>query len=248
VSGPPDLSVVVPVYNEVENLPVLWQEIDAVLARMGRSAEVIFVDDGSTDSGTEVMRDLARRDPRVRLIRFARNAGLTAALIAGIRAATGAIIVTLDADLQNDPADIARLLEHLDGHDAAVGWRRRRHDPWSKRVSSRIANAVRTAVLGDAVRDSACTLRAMRAECRQALAPYQGLHRFVPTLLRHAGYRVVEVDVDHRPRRHGQSKFGIRNRAVRAFADLLAVRWLLSRRITYTIAEDLNPPPRRDPK
>jgi glycosyltransferase involved in cell wall biosynthesis len=235
----------------VENLPVLWQELEAVLARIGRPAEVLFVDDGSTDGSVDVLRELARRDRRIRVIRFAANTGLTAALLAGIRAATGAIIVTLDSDLQNDPADIATLLDHLDGHDAAIGWRRRRHDPWLKRISSRIANAVRTAVLGDAVRDSACTLRAMRRECRDVLAPYHGLHRFVPTLLRHAGFRVVEVAVNHRPRRHGQSKFGVRNRAVRAFADLLAVRWLMSRRISYTVVEELraptDPPPKSPP-
>lgn len=209
-----------------------------MLTRLDRSAEIIFVDDGSTDNSVAIMRDLARHDARVRFIRFAANAGLTAGLLAGLRAATGRIVVTLDSDLQNDPADIELLLAHLKDADAAVGWRRQRHDPWIKRLSSRIANRVRTAVLGDAVQDSACTLRAMRRECCQAIAPYQGMHRFVPTLLRHAGYRVVEVEVHHRPRLHGQSKFGVRNRAVRAFADLLAVRWLMSRRIDYTIVED----------
>jgi glycosyltransferase involved in cell wall biosynthesis len=213
-----------------------------VLRRLERSVEIIFVDDGSTDNSLAFMRGLARRDRRVRVIRFAANAGLTAGLLAGLRAATGRIVVTLDSDLQNDPADIELLLPHLKDFDAAVGWRRQRHDPWIKRVSSRIANRVRTAVLGDAVRDSACTLRAMRRECCQAIAPYRGMHRFVPTLLRHAGYRVVEVEVNHRPRLHGESKFGIRNRAVRAFADLLAVRWLISRRLDYTIVEDTRAP------
>jgi glycosyltransferase involved in cell wall biosynthesis len=234
-----ELSVIMPVYNEAENLPILWDELRTVLANVGRTVEIIFVDDGSTDASAAIVREFARQDPRARLIRFAANAGLTAALFVGFRAATGRIVVTLDSDLQNDPADIKILLDHLERADAAVGWRRRRNDPWSKRLSSRIANAVRTAVLGDTVSDSACTLRAMRRECCDVLVPYDGMHRFVPTLLRQAGYRVVEVEVNHRPRQHGQSKFGIRDRAGRAFADLLAVKWLTSRRLRYTIAEDL---------
>lgn len=231
------LSVILPVYDEAENLPILWQELDEALSQLGQPAEIIFVDDGSTDRSAEIIRALAARDARVHLVRFRANAGLTAAFHAGFKVASGRIVVTLDSDLQSDPRDIAALLARLDTYDAAVGWRKDRRDPWIKRISSRIANAIRNAVTGDYVRDSACSLRAMRRKCLDALPPYQGMHRFVPTLLRMAGYRVVEVPVNHRPRRFGRSKYGIRNRAFRAFVDLLTVRWMLARRLRYEIVE-----------
>ena len=232
------VSIVLPVYNEAESLPVLWAELKPVLAQLPVTAEVLIVDDGSTDDSAAFARELARADPRVRLVRLAVNAGLTAALLAGFAAARGDWIVTMDSDLQYDPADIPQLLEPLGRYDAVLGWRGQRRDSWSKRVSSRIANTVRSAMLGDPVRDSACTLRAMRRECLAAIAPYHGMHRFVPTLLRQAGFRVIEMEVRHRPRRHGVSKYGIRNRSLRALLDLLAVRWMRSRRLVYTVAED----------
>jgi glycosyltransferase involved in cell wall biosynthesis len=232
------VSIVLPVYNEAENLPVLWAELEPVLGQLPVAAEVLIVDDGSTDESAAIARDLARTDPRVRLVRLADNAGLTAALLAGFAAARGDWIVTMDSDLQYDPADIPQLLEPLSRYDAALGWRGQRRDSFSKRMSSRIANAVRSAVLGDPVRDSACTLRAMRRECLAAIAPYHGMHRFVPTMLRYAGFRVIEMEVRHRPRRHGVSKYGIRNRSLRALLDLFAVRWMRSRRVVYTVAED----------
>jgi dolichol-phosphate mannosyltransferase len=232
------VSIILPVYNEAENLPLLWAELEPVLVQLPVTAEVLIVDDGSTDGSAIIARDLARADSRVRLVRLAANAGLTAALLAGFAAARGDWIVTMDSDLQFDPADIPQLLEPLDRYDAALGWRGRRQDTWSKRLSSRIANAIRSAVLGDPVRDSACTLRAMRRDCLAAIAPYQGMHRFVPTLLRQAGFRVIEIEVSHRPRRHGVSKYGIRNRSLRALLDLLAVRWMRARRVVYTVAED----------
>jgi glycosyltransferase involved in cell wall biosynthesis len=233
-----EVSVVLPVYNEVENLPVLWAEMRPPLDALRRRAEVVFVDDGSTDGSADLIRRLAREDGRVRLVRLAANAGLTAALVAGFQAARGEIIVTLDSDLQYDPREIPGLVGLLDRCDAALGYRAHRQDPWLKRLSSRIANRVRTAVLRDEVRDSACTFRAMRRMCLTAVAPYQGMHRFIPTLLRQAGFRVIEVEVRHRPRQHGVSKYGVSNRAVRAFMDLLAVRWMRSRRVVYRVVED----------
>ena len=241
MSQAPELSVIVPVFNEVENISLLWEELDAALGRLGLPAEIVFVDDGSTDGSADAIRALMNHDSRVRLLCFEANAGLTAAFHAGYGAARGRIVVTLDADLQNDPRDLPPLLAALEGADAVVGWRRARHDPWLKRVSSRVGNAVRNRLTGDEVRDSACSLRAMRRECLGAIPPYAGMHRFVPTLLRTAGYRVVEVPVHHRPRRFGRSKFGIKNRALRALIDLLAVRWMMRRALRYQVREVVRP-------
>lgn len=233
-----ELTVVLPVFNEAESLPVLWEELSAVLEAHWRHVEVIFVDDASGDGSGAWLRALAEKDPRVRYVRLARHAGLTAALDAGYRRVTSSVFVTLDSDLQSNPADIPRLVAALEGADAAMGSRVRRGDTLVKRWSSRIANTVRNTLTHEHVRDSACTLRAFRRECRNALLPYNGMHRFVPTLLRMAGYRVVEVPVVHRPRRFGESKFGIRGRAVRGFHDLLVVRWMQSRALRYSVDPD----------
>jgi glycosyltransferase involved in cell wall biosynthesis len=235
------LSIVLPVYNEEESLPLLWPEIRDVLAPTGLSYEVIFVDDGSKDRSAEIVRAFGEQDPRVRLLRFKANAGETAAIDAGLKAARGRFVVVMDADLQNDPHDIPGLLAHLDRWDAVTGWRvnRRAGDSWVRLVSSRIANRVRNALSEESIQDSGCTFRAFRRECLRDLVLYRGFHRFIPTLLRMRGYRVLEVPVNHRPRRFGQSKYGIGNRAVRAFVDLLVVRWMKDRLLRYEIAEDV---------
>ena len=234
----PELSVVLPVHNEAGSLPSLWQELTDALAAGGWSAEVIFVDDGSTDGGDAIMRGLCARDPRVRLLTLDGNHGLSAAMDAGLRRARGRIVVTMDSDLQNDPRDIGALVAALDGWDAVTGWRRDRHDSWIKRVSSRIANAVRNLVMQDTVRDSACSLRVMRRHCLQDLPRFRGFHRFIPNLLRLAGYRVLEVPVSHRARRFGVSHYGVRNRAWTASRDLLGVRWMKARRLRYEAEEE----------
>ena len=239
-----ELTVILPVFNEVQNLALLWPELISILEAHWQRFEVIFVDDASTDGSTEWLRELARRDARVRYVRFKLRRGLTAALDAGYHRARGPIVVTMDSDLQSDPADIPRLVAALQDADAATGWRVHRHDTWLKRFSSRIGNFIRNRITRETVRDSACTLRAMRQACTTALPPYDGLHRFVPTLLRIAGYRVVEVPVTHRARRFGESKFGVRNRAWRAFRDLLFVRWMQQRVLRYAIepaAESVRP-------
>lgn len=229
----PEVSVVIPVYNERENIPQLQREIEAALA--GRAFEIIFVDDGSTDGTAEAITPA----PHVRLLRFEHNSGQSAAMLAGIHAARAPAIVTLDGDLQNDPADIPRLLAELDrGADLVCGWRRQRRDTWLRRVSSRVANAVRSRFVGDGVQDTGCSLKAMRAECRRALVPFHGVHRFIPALVKHAGFRVKEIPVHHRPRRHGQSKYGLSNRALRATLDMLGVRWLQSRAIRPELATE----------
>jgi glycosyltransferase involved in cell wall biosynthesis len=234
-----DLSVVVPVYNEEESLPVLWPELRDALEPTGLRYEVIFVDDGSRDGSAEVVRALRAGDARVRLVRLKANAGETAATDAGFKTARGRFVVTMDADLQNDPRDIPGMLEHLRQWDAVTGWRvdRAAGDSWVRRLSSRLANRMRNALSDESIQDSGCTFRAFRRECLRDLTLYKGFHRFVPTLLRMQGYRVLEVPVSHRPRRFGRSKYGIGNRALRAFVDLLVVRWMKSRHLGYEVAE-----------
>jgi glycosyltransferase involved in cell wall biosynthesis len=237
----PDLSVVIPVYDEEENLPLLWPELRPVLDGLGLAFEVVFVDDGSRDRSAEIIRAFREADSRVRLVRLKANAGETAATDAGFKAAQGRWVITMDADLQNDPHDIPMLLRRLDEWDAVTGWRvnRAAGDSSIRRISSRVANRVRNALSEETIQDSGCTFRAFRRECLRGLVLYRGFHRFVPTLLRMRGYRVVEVPVNHRPRRFGRSKYGVMNRAFVAFADLLAIRWMKSRFLQYEIAEDL---------
>lgn len=239
--APVDLSVVIPVYNEEENLPLLWPELRGVLEALGLGFEVVFVDDGSRDRSAELLRGLREQDPRVRLVRLKDNAGETAATDAGFKAARGRWVVSMDADLQNDPHDIPRMLELLVQWDAVTGWRVHRDagDSRLRRASSRVANRVRNAISDESIQDSGCTLRAFRHECLRDLVLYRGFHRFIPTLLRMRGFRVIEIPVNHRPRRFGRSKYGVMNRVFVAFADLLAVRWMKSRVLRYEVAEDL---------
>lgn len=230
-----ELSVVVPVYDERENLEPLVAELEEVLPGVCRSYEIILVNDGSGDGSAEAIARLARARRGVRGIHLDRNWGQTAAFDAGFKAARGRIVVTLDADLQNDPRDIAVLLKELDGSDAAVGYRRVRHDSWLRRLSSRIANAVRNRLSEDDILDTGCSLKVFRRECLDRIKLYAGMHRFLPTLLRMEGFRVVQVPVRHRPRLRGRSKYGVWNRLFRAFADLLAVRWMKRRRLEYEV-------------
>jgi glycosyltransferase involved in cell wall biosynthesis len=234
----PALTVVIPAYNEQANVEPCYRELVGVLDALGQSFEILFVDDGSTDGTGAVLRGLASTDRRVRVLRFRRNAGQTAALHAGFQAARGAVIVTMDADLQNDPHDIPKLLAALPGYDAVCGWRVDRRDPWSKRIASRIANRVRDRITRDGVHDTGCTLKAFRREAVEDLALYRGLHRFLPALLQMNGRRLVEVPVSHRPRRAGASKYGNWGRMWVGLADLFAVRWMSRRRLDYEIEED----------
>ncbi len=226
----PAVSVVVPLYNEEENVPILQAELAVALA--GIEHEIIFVDDGSADNTVARLTN----GPETRVLRFAKNAGQSAALYAGAKAARGAIIVLIDGDLQNDPADIPRLLAEVSrGADLVCGYRAQRKDSLVKRLTSRIANFVRSRFTKDGVRDTGCTLKAMRRECVRTLVPFKGMHRFIPALVKGAGYRLVEVPVNHRARQFGQSKYGLGNRAVRATVDMFGVRWLLSRQLSYRV-------------
>jgi dolichol-phosphate mannosyltransferase len=174
------------------------------------------------------------------LIRFEKNSGQSAAIYAGLTATRGGTVVIIDGDLQNDPADIPKLLAEIDrGADLVCSYRVKRQDTLVKRATSRIANAVRSRYTKDGVRDTGCTLKAMRRECVSTLFPFKGVHRFIPALVKAAGYRLVEVPVNHRPRRFGQSKYGLGNRALRATIDMFGVRWLLSRQLNYKIREKM---------
>jgi dolichol-phosphate mannosyltransferase len=228
----PSVSVIVPVYNEEENVPILQAELRAALK--GLDHEIIFVDDGSADHTVERIEPA----PNMRVICLEKNAGQSAAIYAGLQAARGATLVLIDGDLQNDPADIPKLVGEISrGADLVCGYRAQRRDTRVKRLTSRIANAVRSRYTKDGVRDTGCTLKAMRRECVTALLPFKGMHRFIPALIKDAGYRLVEIPVNHRPRRFGQTKYGLGNRAVRATVDMFGVRWLLSRRLNYKIRE-----------
>lgn len=227
-----EVSVVVPVFNEDENITILQSELETALA--GTNYEIVFVDDGSTDQTAANIP----QSPTVRLIRFEQNRGQSAAIYAGAQAARGKVVVFIDGDLQNDPADIPRLTAEIErGADLVCGYRAKRRDTFTKRLTSRIANFVRSRFTRDGVRDTGCTLKAMRRECVRTLVPFKGMHRFIPALVKGAGYRLVELPVNHRPRRFGQSKYGFGSRAVRATVDMFGVRWLLSRQLNYKIRD-----------
>jgi len=229
------LSVVVPVFNERENLRPLVDEIAAAVRPLQLAWELLLVDDGSSDGSAEIIAQLAAEVPEVRGLHFRANRGQTAAFDAGFKAARGEVVVTMDADLQNDPKDIAVLLSALPGNHAAVGYRRKRRDSWLRRVSSRIANSVRNRLSGDDIIDTGCSLKAFRRECLAHVKLFTGMHRFLPTLLRIEGFQVVQVAVNHRERFAGESKYGVWNRVFRAFVDLLAVRWMRKRRLDYEV-------------
>ena len=227
-----NVSVVVPLFNEEQSVAILQRELADALARL--DYEIIFVDDGSQD---ETVARIAT-DPRTRLLRFEKNTGQSAAIFAGLQAVRSEVAVLIDGDLQNDPADIPRLLAEISrGADLVCGYRAQRKDTLLKRITSRVANFVRSRFTRDGVRDTGCTLKAMRRDCIAALVPFKGMHRFIPALVKGAGYSLVEIPVNHRRRRFGQSKYGLGDRALRATVDMFGVRWLLSRRLNYKLRE-----------
>ena len=238
------LSVVVPAKDEAANLPQLMEEIVAsfrpLMARGSGghrldSFEVVIVDDGSTDGSAGVLGRLARAYPELRPVILARNAGQSAATVAGFRAARGDWVGVLDADLQNPPADLAAMWDALPGFDAALGWRRTREDRWSRRVVSRLANRVRNAVLGQSIRDTGCSVRIIAREFALRLPTFHGVNRFFGPLLLREGCRMVQMPVTPRPRARGKSHYHFGNRSVRVVVDLLGVAWLLRRPIRYEV-------------
>jgi glycosyltransferase involved in cell wall biosynthesis len=240
----PLLSICVPVYNEAENLPLLHAAIVAVVDPEKIATEILLVDDGSTDGSWPAIEKLVAADPRVRGLKFKFNCGETAASDAGLRAARGKYVMTMDADLQNDPKDIPKFIEALaKGPDCVCGSRvavRGEGDSFLRVASSRIANWVRNKLSDEKISDAGCTYRAFRRECVDKLKLYRGLHRFIPTLLKMEGFTVVEIAVSNNPRLHGESKYGVWNRLFKSFRDLLAIRWMKSRLLGYQVAVELD--------
>lgn len=243
VDETPYLSLVIPAYNEQENIPALLSRVAGALARIGRPFEVIVVDDGSTDDTPKLLADGMRQHPWLRVLRMARNGGQSAAFEAGFAAARGEIIATIDADLQNDPEEIPRLVPLLNGADGRppcdmiTGWRRDRQDSAFRRWQSRQANRIRNWISKETVIDSASSLKIYRAHAIRGLKLFNGAHRFFPTLVKMRGFTVREEPVKHSPRYAGIAKYGFRNRALRAFVDLLGVRWMKERYLRYEAAE-----------
>ena len=233
-----ELSVIAPAYNEAAGIAPLVQRLADVFTPLRMAFEVIIVDDGSTDDTRKNLLELSRRHPWLRVIGLTQNSGQTAAMDAGFKAARGRIWATLDADLQNDPAEIPRLMALLGPDvDMVNGWRQKRRDNAWRRVQTRIANAVRNALSGETIHDSACSLKVYKRPCLQGLTLYRGMHRFLPTLVKMRGYRVIEIPVSHHPRAFGATKYKFGDRAVRAFIDLLAVRWMKNRWLRYQTEE-----------
>jgi len=233
----PTLSVVIPFHNEAESLPTLYSELTAVIDGLDLDSEMIFVDDESTDGGASVLLGVAGSDERFRMLSISPRSGQSAALEAGFGAARGEWIATLDADLQNDPADLPKLLAEIGRADCVNGVRMDRQDTFLKRIASRIANSARRRILGDSVEDIGCSLRVMRAKHLERIKLFRGAHRFLPVLLAFEGARVVEVSVSHRPRLHGESKYAIGDRFFEALLDLCAVAWMKKRISRYDVKE-----------
>jgi len=239
----PTLSLVIPCFNEEGNLPELFKTVAQVLEPLKISYEIVVTDDCSCDNSWTVLKEYAARDPRIRAQKFAFNCGESAASFAGMRASKGRYIVTMDADLQNDPRDLPQFLKALENFDCVCGTRvktRGQGDNIIRILSSRIANAVRNALSGEKISDAGCTYRAFKRECVADLKFFKGMHRFLPTLIKLEGFTVTEITVSNNPRFAGKSNYGVWNRLFASFYDLLAVRWMKKRMFKYKVAETVN--------
>ncbi len=230
------VSVVVPFYNEEDNVQPLAEQIEAVFDGLpDYDYECLFVNDGSTDGTRERLDALRAENPHVRPLHLVENRGQSAALVAGMRHAQGEYILTLDGDLQNDPVDFPRILELLKDYDCVCGYRANRRDNWIRKLSSRVGNGFRQAVLHDGIRDSGCGSKGFRRRCVEHVVPFNGVHRFFAVMIRNAGLTLTECPVTHHPRQHGVSKYGIHNRLWRGIYDLVGVRWLSKRYVTFRV-------------
>lgn len=235
----PYLSLVIPCYNEQEVVPTLLERVEKSLNATGVTYEVLMVDDGSTDGTSRMLDEAKATRPWLRVLRMEKNSGQSAAFEAGFEAARGQVIATIDADLQNDPEEIPRLLPMLDANnvDMISGWRKDRQDTKFRRWQSRQANRIRNWIIQDDIHDSACSLKLYRAHAVKGLRLFNGAHRFFPALVKMRGYTCMEVPVKHSQRFAGTAKYGFRNRAFRAFVDLLGVRWMKMRALRYRVTE-----------
>jgi dolichol-phosphate mannosyltransferase len=239
----PEISFVIPCHNERDNLRALVTAIREAIDPLKRTYEIVIADDFSSDNSWTVLKELAAADARVRGLRFAFNCGQSAALWAGMKAARGRYIITLDADLQNDPRDVPQFMSALENFDCVCGTRieaRKHGDGFVRIVSSHIANWVRNKLSGESISDAGCCYRAFKRECIADLKFFKGMHRFLPTLFKIEGFTVTEIPVRHNPRSAGQSHYGVWNRLFASFYDLLAVRWMKQRMFKYKIAEKIN--------
>lgn len=238
-----ELSFVIPCHNEQDNLRPLLAAIREAAGPLNRTYEIVLTDDCSTDGTWPLLKELAAQDPRIRGLHFKKNAGQSAAMFAGMRAARGQFIITLDADLQNDPSDLPKFLDALKSFDCVCGSRvaaRSQGDNFARIVSSRIANWVRNKLSGETISDAGCCFRAFKRECVDNLKFFKGMHRFLPTLFKIEGFTVTEIPIRHNPRHAGQAHYGVWNRLFASFYDLLAVRWMKKRMFRYEISERVN--------
>jgi len=233
-----DISFVIPVYNEEGNIKPLYKEIKRVADIIASSYEIIFVDDSSNDNSLQEIKEVALIDSNVKYISFLENRGQSAALYAGFQKASKSVIITMDADMQNDPGDLLEMIKLYGKYDMVNGWRKNRQDTLSKKIGSKIGNFVRNKMTKETIHDTGCALKIMRADMLKKIKMFKGLHRFLPTLMRLEGAKVIEVPVNHRKREIGVSKYNNFNRAIEGFYDLIAVRWMIKRHLDIKIKEE----------
>lgn len=232
-------SIVVPIKDEEDNIQELVDEIEPVMKTMGQPWELICVDDGSTDRSLLILQSLCKTKPYLRVLTFTRNFGQSAAFAAGFEAARGELIITLDGDRQNDPTDIPKLTAAAADCDLVVGWRVNRHDPWQKKITSRLSNWVRSRLCHDGMHDTGCSLKVYRKTALQEIKMYRGMHRFLPALFTIEGFRVKEIPVNHRERSKGKTKYHFFNRSLGPIIDMFVVRWMRKRTLHHQIREEI---------
>lgn len=232
-----ELSIVAPIYNEEENISLLYESIISTMLNKIEHFEIILVNDGSTDNSSHILNQLTLQDPHVHTIHFSKNYGQTSAIWAGMKHATGKYIALIDADLQTDPSDIFKLLPYLANYDFINGKRVNRQDTLTKKISSKIGNNIRNVITNDTIQDTGCPLKLFKREIIPTLYLFDGMHRFLPTLVKINGFRVIEIPISHKERVYGKSKYGILNRAFVGLIDTFVIGWIKKRQLKYEITK-----------